>query len=756
MLLELEKLMDTRSLYLDLLKRALTDLLYDPVPEDVRLEGRDWPSRAYTMIGMKRLDNLQYCIEQVLAKNIPGDFIETGVWRGGATIFMRALLKVAGVTNRHIWVADSFEGLPKPDSEQYPADTGDIHHQYQQLAVPIEQVKEHFRRFNLLDDQVNFLQGWFRDTLPTTTIKQLAILRLDGDMYESTMEALVHLYPKLSEDGYIIIDDYGAISACRQAVEDYRASHNIVEAIHWIDWTGVYWQRGGGVNHRTKNTPMQPHEQTTIDAFNADPRSFWLTLHTFCATDLLTPREEPRWRLCMETPKIDVEQVMEQIRENVRKRRQEFPPSKATSSLPTDQDVADLTSLHRNHEIYPLRFISHRRVLGHFVVLAKKLLQQLLTPILERQLAFNTATARLTSSLWKQVAALYQQQETALQALQEQLWGSTAAHRCLAGAAGRDGSIRTGSERCPAGAAGRGGSVGTGQSDALQALRAEVEKGATDREARIVEGERTIAQLRTEGILQDRRITLLLEEARKRLPDAWDQAQLQNVADEGNHVLDALYVSFEDQFRGTRADIKERLSVYLPILQKAPLGSETAPILDVGCGRGEWLEVLQEAGLRGQGVDRNRVLVEQCQQRGLGVVEGDGLAYLRSVPDASLGAVTGFHIIEHLPLEGLIKLLDETVRVLIPGGVAIFETPNPQNVLVGSHNFYLDPTHRNPLPSSVMQFIAEARGLCRVKIIELHPYPVASHVQETHLEVAQRFNEYFYGPQDYGVVGWKA
>src|SRR5262245_11198663 len=127
--------MDARSLYLDLLKRALTDLLYDTVSEDVRLVGRDWPSRAYTMIGLKRLDNLQYCIEQVLANNIPGDFIETGVWRGGATIFMRALLKVAGVTNRQIWVADSFEGLPKPDPEQYPADTGDTLYQYQQLAV---------------------------------------------------------------------------------------------------------------------------------------------------------------------------------------------------------------------------------------------------------------------------------------------------------------------------------------------------------------------------------------------------------------------------------------------------------------------------------------------------------------------------------------------------------------------------------------------------------------------------------------------
>jgi SAM-dependent methyltransferase len=473
----------------------------------------------------------------------------------------------------------------------------------------------------------------------------------------------------------------------------------------------------------------------------------------------------------LETPEIDIEKVMEQIRGNVRKRRQKFPPFKAANPLPTDQVATDLTSLHRDSDIYPLRFTSHRRVLGHFVVLAKKLLQQLLTPILERQLAFNTATARLTSSLWEQVVRLCQQQDTALQALQEQLWGGAQQHisalqalRAEMVALGQAQSDALQALRAQV-AAGQQqqtalqaevAALGQCQGDALQALRAEVEKGAADREARIVEGERTIAQLQTEGILQERRITLLLEEARKRLPDAWDQAQLQSVADEANHVLDALYVSFEDQFRGTRADIKERLRVYLPILQTAPLGSETAPILDVGCGRGEWLEVLQEAGLRGRGVDRNRVLIAQCQKRGLEVAEGDWLAYLHSVPDASLGAVTGFHIIEHLPWDVLIKLLDETVRVLIPGGVAIFETPNPRNVLVGSHNFYLDPTHRNPLPSAVMQFVAEARGLCRVKIIELHPYPAAFHVQETHLEVAQRFNEYFYGPQDYGVVGWKA
>jgi len=165
---------------------------------------------------------------------------------------------------------------------------------------------------------------------------------------------------------------------------------------------------------------------------------------------------------------------------------------------------------------------------------------------------------------------------------------------------------------------------------------------------------------------------------------------------------------------------------------------------------------LQEEGLWGQGVDRNRVLIEQCRRRGLEVIESDVLTYLHSLPDASVGAVTGFHIIEHWPLEVLIAVLDETVRVLTSGGVAIFETPNPRNVLVGSQTFYLDPTHRNPIPSSVMQFLAEVRGLCRVEILELHPYPKAARVQDADLDVAKRFNEYFYGPQDYAVLGWKA
>jgi O-methyltransferase len=174
--------MDARFLYLDLMKRALTDLLYDNVDPQIRLEGRDWPPRAYTMIGLKRLDNLQHCIEDVLFNKVPGDLIETGVWRGGATIFMRAILKAYAVTDRQVWVADSFEGLPRPDIERYPADTGDTHHESRELVVPVDEVRANFQRFGLLDEQVCFLKGWFRDTMPNAPVKQLAVLRLDGDM----------------------------------------------------------------------------------------------------------------------------------------------------------------------------------------------------------------------------------------------------------------------------------------------------------------------------------------------------------------------------------------------------------------------------------------------------------------------------------------------------------------------------------------------------------------------------------------------
>jgi hypothetical protein len=231
--------------YLNLMKLSLTDLIYenDPRRRAARITGSDGPTRAFTMIGIKRLDNLHFIIEDVIANGVPGDLIETGAWRGGACIFMRAVLKAHGVKDRTVWVADSFEGLPPPNPEKYPADAGMTLHEATFFAVSLETVKNNFSRYGLLDDQVKFLKGWFKDTLPSAPIEKLAVLRLDGDLYESTMDALVHLYPKLSPGGYIIVDDYGTVFPCKKAVSDYRKKHNITEPIIKIDWAGAYWQK---------------------------------------------------------------------------------------------------------------------------------------------------------------------------------------------------------------------------------------------------------------------------------------------------------------------------------------------------------------------------------------------------------------------------------------------------------------------------------------------------------------------------------
>jgi len=212
---------------------------FDPAK---RMVGADWPIEADTMIGLKRLDNLQHCVSDVLERSVPGDLIETGVWRGGASIFMRAILKAYGDTDRTVWVADSFQGLPKPNAEKYPADAGDVHWQYEELKVSFDEVKRNFEKYKLLDEQVRFLVGWFSETLPAAPIKKLAILRLDGDMYESTMDALRALYPKVSIGGYVIVDDY-FLPGCRKAIEEFRTENRLTEPIEQIDWGGVFFKK---------------------------------------------------------------------------------------------------------------------------------------------------------------------------------------------------------------------------------------------------------------------------------------------------------------------------------------------------------------------------------------------------------------------------------------------------------------------------------------------------------------------------------
>ncbi len=255
--------------YLDLMKRHLTRSDYSvsteqavPVPirqflkvrglklsQEISLASQEdgsaaSPESAETMIGMKRLDNLHYCIRDLLARNVPGDLIECGAWRGGATIFMRAALLAYNDPERRVWVADSFQGLPAPSPEKYPADLGsEFFKEGDHLAIPVDTVRLNFAHYGLLDDRVKFLVGWFKDTLPKAPIEHLAILRIDADMYEGTIQSLESLYVKVSPGGYIIIDDYEAVNGCRKAVDDFRQHQHITAPLTKIDWTGVYWQK---------------------------------------------------------------------------------------------------------------------------------------------------------------------------------------------------------------------------------------------------------------------------------------------------------------------------------------------------------------------------------------------------------------------------------------------------------------------------------------------------------------------------------
>ena len=242
----------SRELYLDLLIRVLTNTIYrDPAMDaqhagfqhEARQEGRDWPSVAHTMAGVERLNNLRELAQRAIDENIPGDFIEAGVWRGGCCILLRGVLAANSITSRQVFVADSFAGLPAPNPQDFPHDEGLNLHLCGELSISLEQVQENFSSYGLLDDQVVFVKGLFQETLPSLQAGPFALIRLDGDLYESTYVALDALYAKLSPGGFVIIDDYGAMPACQAAVSDYRQRSGIESPMNAIDWTGVWWQK---------------------------------------------------------------------------------------------------------------------------------------------------------------------------------------------------------------------------------------------------------------------------------------------------------------------------------------------------------------------------------------------------------------------------------------------------------------------------------------------------------------------------------
>lgn len=222
-------------------RRALLLSRPNPVSQSERDEGRYRPRQAHTMIGAKRLRHLRECVETILAERVPGDLLEAGVWRGGASILMRGVLAAHAVHDRRVWVADSFRGLPPPDAEKYPADAGDQHSALPHLSVSRAEVEENFRRYAVLDGQVMFLEGWFADTLPSAPVGRLALLRIDGDMYGSTIEVLENLYDRLAPGGFCVVDDY-ALHGCRLAVDDFRRARGITAPLQHIDWTGVSWR----------------------------------------------------------------------------------------------------------------------------------------------------------------------------------------------------------------------------------------------------------------------------------------------------------------------------------------------------------------------------------------------------------------------------------------------------------------------------------------------------------------------------------
>jgi SAM-dependent methyltransferase len=278
---------------------------------------------------------------------------------------------------------------------------------------------------------------------------------------------------------------------------------------------------------------------------------------------------------------------------------------------------------------------------------------------------------------------------------------------------------------------------------ATEQLVSAIEKSSAELRMQITPFIDQLAMIRREVMFQQRQLTRLAA-------PATGQPLAAAAAAVSAQRLDSLYAAFEDVFRGSREDIIQRLSPYAERLAVAGAGQPDKPIVDIGCGRGEWLELLRNKGLAAYGIDINTIMVERSVALGLDARRADLIAHLRDLEDASRSAVTAFHVVEHLPFETLIDFFDEALRVLIPGGILILETPNPETMRVGATTFYNDPTHRNPLMPAPLQFIVEHRGFTDAEILKLHPFTQGLLQEPT--EDAQLLNHVLFGPQDYAII----
>jgi SAM-dependent methyltransferase len=464
-----------------------------------------------------------------------------------------------------------------------------------------------------------------------------------------------------------------------------------------------------------------------------------------------------------EAPDIDVEQIMERIRENIRQRRSAGDGGLSESHIsPFDEGpaAADLALLHSGYDIGDVSFVSHRPLIGPVVVAVKRALRKLLTPILERQMAYNAASTRVTTHIKDWVGTLYRQQSALdrnqaqlrdeiraqlrhdTQALHQELRSETQALRQEALEVQTQLRHDTQAREDMADLQARLSEDLARQSQMLDVVRGAGE-ATREKVSRAERKLRRILHALEVGGLQDTTPQVGKEEPAPSPPAPEPEFD---------------YAGFAERFRGSEEEIKERQRTFIPYFE----GRDN--ILDIGCGRGEFLELLRERGIKAHGVDLDLDMILLCREKGLDVVIENGFAHLGALPDESLGGIFASQVIEHLHPARLIELTHLCYRKLAPGGVLAFETPNPKCLMVFADSFYKDPSHVQPVHPDTMQFLFEATGFHRVELMFLSPVDPSmripflqgpgAHIERFNQGI-ERLNSLLFGFQDFAVIGRK-
>src|SRR5262245_47222349 len=497
----------------------------------------------------------------------------------------------------------------------------------------------------------------------------------------------------------------------------------------------------------------------------------------------------------LERRHLDVEELMERLRNNLRRER-----APALGGMPEGRDdgeqhsqaTADLDFLASGYDVRQFALVSHRRVFGKVVIGLKRSIRQLLTPILDRQVACNAAVVRVITDTRDWIAALERQRREAAEAIEARINGLA---RKL------DGHDVTRVDARVAGVQAQVDGVAAevqGMTRRLDGIESRLDvvdrqivilaEGIRARDDRLTAVEEASVRTREDILRQDaalgahsrnmdaaqehsRALQERVSAAERRLrrllmARAEGTAPFVRVApsppservdhDRSATPVEFDYAGFEERFRGSEEEVRERQRAYLDCFQNKQ------PVIDLGCGRGEFLQLMREAGLTARGVDVDTDMVLLCREKGFDVTAADGEAFLAALPDDSVGGIFAAQIIEHLAPERVIGLVQLCQRKLSPGGVLVMETPNPTCLMVFADSFYKDPTHIRPLHPDMMQFLFETMGFVNVELRFSAPVSAMAWVppldapaanREQFNEGLERLNRLLYGFQDYAVIG---